>query len=162
MAQNGFVPGGTAFLEPLIITPDRQQTYGPGGGGGYINSSGGWGLQEGPRRGEGTGSTRHEIGGPNVMAEFMNEQIWNQKAIDATYTARFKTLTADTERELEQKKVATKAGQDLAPAQAAAAEQKAAVELIAAKKALYISVVPQMFECTVRARTSSWRYCRRR
>ena len=145
MAQNGFVPKGTVVLEPLIITPDRRQTYGPGGGGGYINSSGGWGLQEGPRRGEGGGSTHREIGGPNVMAEFMNEQIANQKEIDATYIARFKTLTADTERELEQKKVAAKAGQNLAPAQAAAAEQKAVVELIAAKKALYITVVTQMY-----------------
>ncbi|CAG8864326.1 hypothetical protein PS627_00974 [Pseudomonas fluorescens] len=145
MAQNGFVPRGTVVLEPLIITPDRRQTYGPGGGGGYIDSSGGWGLQEGPRRGEGRGSTHHEIGGPNVMAEFMNEQIANQKEIDATYIVRFKTLTADTERELEQKKVAAKAGQNLAPAQAAAAEQKAVVELIAAKKALYITVVTQMY-----------------
>lgn len=145
MAQNGFVLGDTAFLKPLIITPDRQQTYGPGGGGGYINSSGGWGLQEGPRRGEGGGSTHHEIGGPNVMAEFMNEQIANQKEIDATYTVRFKTLTADIERELEQKKLAAKAGQNLDQAQAAAAEQKAAVELIAAKKVLYINVGPQMF-----------------
>lgn len=145
MAQNGLVPAGGVVLQPLVITPDRQQTYGPGGGGGYINSSGGWGLQEGPRRGEGGGSTHHEIGGPNVMAEFMNEQIWNQKAIDATYTARFKTLAADTERELEQKKMAAKAGQNLAPAQAAAAEQKAAIELIAAKKAQYVTVVPQMY-----------------
>nr|WP_191622470.1 colicin-like pore-forming protein [Pseudomonas fluorescens] len=79
------------------------------------------------------------------MAEFMNEQIANQKEIDATYIVRFKTLTADTERELEQKKVAAKAGQNLAPAQAAAAEQKAVVELIAAKKALYITVVTQMY-----------------
>lgn len=145
MAQNGFVPGGTTFLKPLIITPNRQQTYGPGGGGGYISSGGGWGLQEGPRRGEGTGSALREIAGPNVMADFMNEQIWNQKEIDATYTARFKTLTADTERELEQKKVAAKAGQKLTPAQAAAAEQMAAIDLIVAKKALYIAVVPKMF-----------------
>lgn len=145
MAQNGFVPRIAVELQPLIITPDRQQTYGPGGGGGYINSSGGWGLQEGPRRGEGEGSTRRQVVGPSAIAELMNEQIWNQKAIDATYKARFKSLIADTERELEQKKVAAKVGQNLTPAQEAVAEQKVAFELIAAKKVLYITAVPQMY-----------------
>lgn len=145
MAQNGLTPVRSVELQPLVITPDRQQTYGPGGGGGYLNSSGGWGLQEGPHRGEGPGNPHREIGGPNVMSEFMNEQIWNQKQIDADYTARFKTLTRDTERELEQKKVAAKAGQKLSPAQVAAAEQKAAVAMITAKQAQYVTIVPTMY-----------------
>ncbi|MBC3435871.1 hypothetical protein HU735_10645 [Pseudomonas sp. BW16M2] len=140
MAQKGYTE-----LQPLVIVPDRVQTYGPGGGGGYVGNAGGWGLQEGPRRGEGSGGTIRDIATPNVMSEFMNEQIANQAVIDTEYTARFKTLTADTERELEQNKLAAKAGQALTPAQAAAAEQQAAVKLIEAKKAQYITIAPKMY-----------------
>ena len=47
-------------------------------GGGYNT----WGLNEGPRRGEGGPSNIREVAKPNVVAELMNEQIHNQAAID--------------------------------------------------------------------------------
>ncbi|WP_059405908.1 hypothetical protein [Pseudomonas sp. RIT-PI-q] len=106
MADEGYVPGQTYNIRPLKIIGGREQTYGPGGGGGYSGNSGGWGLEEGPDKGRGRGGpgTIHDIALPSVMAEFMNDQIYGQSQIENEYSARFSSLPADTERELEAKK----------------------------------------------------------
>lgn len=134
MADEGFVRGKPYEIKPLYIVAGRQQTFGPGGGGGYRGNGDGWGLQEGPHRGEGGPSGIRDIALPNVMAEFMNEQIHSQLLIDNEYSARFKTLFTDTERELEERKQAAKGTQALAPAESAAMDQKVTLDLIDSKK----------------------------
>ncbi|MHC8287041.1 hypothetical protein ACYZUD_09465 [Pseudomonas sp. XS1P51] len=80
--DEGFVRGEPYNIKPLWIEADRKQTFGSGGGGGYIGNGSGWGLQEGPRRGEGGPSGIHDIAGPNVMSEFMGIQTDGQMEID--------------------------------------------------------------------------------
>ncbi|MNO65833.1 Colicin-D [compost metagenome] len=145
MADQGFVPGQPYEIKPLYIVAGRQQTFGPGGGGGYRGNGDGWGLQEGPHRGTGGPSGIHDIALPNVMAEFMNEQIHSQLLIDNEYSARFKTLFTDTERELEERKQAAKGTQALAPVESAAVDQKVALDLIDSKKNQYISIAPSIY-----------------
>ena len=145
MADNGFVRGKTYYIKPTHIVAGRQQTFGPGGGGGYSGSNGGWGLQEGPRRGEGGSSGIRDIALPNVMAEFMNEQVYNQQQIDNEYNARFNTLLTDTTRELEERKNAAKSAQVLAPPESAAVDQQVTLELIDLKKKQYISIAPNIY-----------------
>ncbi|MHC8308539.1 colicin-like pore-forming protein [Pseudomonas sp. GT1P32] len=143
--DEGFVRGEPYNIKPSFINGDREQTFGAGGGGGYIGNNSGWGLQEGPRRGQGGPSSIRDLPGPNVMAEFANVQVADQLEIDNEYNARFNTLFADTERELEERKKAAKAGQILAVAESAARDQKAALDLIDSKKSQYISTAPGIY-----------------
>ena len=78
------------------------------------------------------------------MAEFMNEQVYSQQQIDNEYNARFNTLLTDTARELEERKVAAKSAQVLAPSESAAVDQQVTLEFIDSKKKQYISIVHQI------------------
>ncbi len=110
-------------------------------GGGQIA----WGLNDGPRRGLGGESSIRNVATPNVMAEFMNEQIHSQKAIDHEYSARLNLLLADTQREWEAAKQAAKENQVLTPAEALARDQKATLDLIASKISRYASIAPAIY-----------------
>lgn len=145
-ADEGFVRGQAYHIKPLRIVAGREQTYGVGGGGGYIGNGSGWGLQEGPHRGEGGEGTIREIALPSVMAEFMNDAIYSQSLIDNEYNARFSTLFTDAERELEERKSAEKARQTLSPQAAAEVDQKVARDLIEEKKFRYISTAPTIYD----------------
>lgn len=68
------------------------------------------------------------------MAELMNEQAGGQEFIEREYAARFKTLLADTARELEKRKKLAKGTQVLTPAKSAAIEQQATLDFIESKK----------------------------
>jgi hypothetical protein len=140
--DEGFVRGEPYNIKPLWIEAGRKQTFGSGGGGGYIGNGSGWGLQEGPRRGEGGPGSIRDLPGPNVMSEFMGIQIDGQMQIDEEYNPRFSTLFADTERELEEGKRAAKEGRTLTAADSAAVDQKVALDLIDSKKSQYISTAP--------------------
>jgi hypothetical protein len=143
--DEGFVRGEPYNIKPSFVVPDRLQTFGPSGGGGYIGDGSGWGLQEGPRRGEGGASGIRDLPGPNVMAEFVGIQVADQLEIDNEYSARFSTLLSDTEHELETKKLAAKVGGNLTTADSAAIDQKYALDLIESKKSQYIFTAPGIY-----------------
>lgn len=145
MAQQGWQPGQPLELKPTIITAGRRNTYWGGEGGGYVGSGDGWGLQEGPRRGEGDRSRFKQFDFPSTTADFIGEQKYNQSLIDAEYSARFATLTTDTERELAEKQQAAKASQALTETASAILDQKIAFEIIDAKKSKYASTAPLLY-----------------
>lgn len=145
MAQQGWQPGQPLELKPTIITAERRNTYWGGEGGGYVGSGDGWGLQEGPRRGEGDRSRFKQFDFPSTTADFIGEQKYNQSLIDAEYSARFATLTTDTERELAEKQQAAKASQALTETASAILDQKIAFEIIDAKKSKYASTAPLIY-----------------
>lgn len=145
MAQQGWQPGQPLELKPTIITAGRRNTYWGGEGGGYVGSGDGWGLQEGPRRGEGDRSRFKQFDFPSTTADFIGEQKYNQSLIDAEYSARFATLTTDTERELAEKQQAAKASQALTETASAILDQKIAFEIIDAKKSKYASTAPLIY-----------------
>lgn len=144
MAEQGYKPGQVYEIKPLLIVPDRARTFGPGGGGGYSGNGDGWGLQVGPPRGTGGTSTRREIALPNVMSEFMNEQIHSQQNIDSEYTARFQTLISDVEQELSDK-VQAVVGMQTVTGGTTALEQKAALDLTKSKRAQYEAIAPNIY-----------------
>ena len=110
-------------------------------GGGYNT----WGLNEGSRRGEGGPSNIREVAKPNVVAEFMNEQIHNQAAIDHDYGARFNSLLADIARELQEKKLLASSAQALGAAESAVTDQHVTLELIESKRQQYIALAPEIY-----------------
>ena len=110
--------------------------------GGGFNS---WGLNEGPRRGEGGPSNIHDLAKPNIMAEFMNEQIHSQGYLDQEFNTRFNSLVPDTERELEERKQAAKGSQAMTPAESAAIEQHVTLDLIESKITQYNTIVPDIY-----------------
>jgi len=145
MAQQGWQPGQPLELKPTIITAGRRNTYWGGEGGGYVGSGDGWGLQEGPSRGEGDRSRFKQFDFPSTTADFIGEQKYNQSLIDAEYSARFATLTTETERELAEKQQAAKASQALTETASAILDQKIAFEIIDAKKSKYASTAPLIY-----------------
>ncbi|CAI8928187.1 colicin-like pore-forming protein [Pseudomonas sp. IT-P100] len=140
--DEGFVRGEPYNIKPSFVNPDRERAFGVGGGGGYIGNGSGWGLQEGPRRGQGGPGSIRNLPGPNVMSEFMGVQIDGQMQIDDEYNPRFSTLITDTERELEERKQAANEGGNFTVAESAAMDQKVALDLIDTKKSQYISTAP--------------------
>ena len=110
-------------------------------GGGYTV----WGLNEGPRRGEGGPSNIHEVAKPNVIAEFMNEQIHNQAEIDSNYNVRFNGLLSDVDRELQEKMRAAKGVSTHSGAEAAALDQQVALKLIESKQRQYTAIAPDIY-----------------
>ncbi|GAB7528039.1 hypothetical protein PS3A_04460 [Pseudomonas sp. 3A(2025)] len=147
MSNENHIPGQTFHLRPLVINPDREQTFSFGsiGGGGYSGHGDGWGAQEGPHRGEGSPGRPREIAIPNVMADFMAEQIQGQLAIDNEYNARFENLPADTDREWEEKKQTIKGGKHFSSAQSAESDQTATLQLIEQKQQQSASIIPAMY-----------------
>ena len=110
-------------------------------GGGYNT----WGLNEGERRGEGGPSNIREVAKPNVVAEFMNEQIHNQAAIDHDYGARFNSLLADIARELQEKKLLASGAQALGAAESAVTDQHVTLELIESKRQQSKALAPEIY-----------------
>lgn len=110
-------------------------------GGGYTV----WGLNEGPRRGEGGPSNIHEVAKPNVIAEFMNEQIYNQAEMDNNYKVRINTLMADVDRELQERKLAVKGAQTLDDAKTAVIDQRVTLELIEFKQHQSSTIAPDIY-----------------
>ena len=110
-------------------------------GGGYTV----WGLNEGPRRGEGGPSNIHEVAKPNVITEFMNEQIYNQAEIDNDYKVRINTLMADVDRELQERKQALKGAQTLDDAKTAVIDQQVTLELIESKQHQSSAIAPDIY-----------------
>ncbi|MBY8930377.1 S-type pyocin domain-containing protein [Pseudomonas sp. Wu6] len=145
MAQQGWQPGQPLQLKPTIITAGRRNTYWGGEGGGYVGSGDGWGLQEGPRRGEGDRSRFKHFDFPSTTADFIGEQKYNQSLIDAEYSARFATLAAETERELTEKQQAAKLSQPLTESASAIIDQKITFEIIDAKKTKYTRTAPLIY-----------------
>lgn len=145
MSNENHIPGQTLQLRPLVINPDREQTFSFGsiGGGGYSGDGNGWGPREDWRKDN--SSRPREIATPNVMSEFMNEQIHNQLAIDNEYNEKFQNLPADTDREWEEKKQAMRGGASASSAQAAESDQRATLELIEVKQQQSASTVPAMY-----------------
>ena len=110
-------------------------------GGGYNT----WGLNEGARRGEGGPSNIREVAKPNVVAEFMNEQIHNQAAIDHDYGARFNSLLGDIARELQEKKLLASGAQALGAAESAVTDQHVTLELIESKRQQSKALAPEIY-----------------
>ncbi len=146
MAQReDWQPGQPLAIKPTFITAGRGVTYWGGEGGGYSGSGDGWGLQEGPRRGEGDRSRFKQFDFPSTTADFKGEQQYNQSLIDAEYSTRFATLNIETERELQDKQQAAKSGKPLTDLSSAVLDQKIALEIIESKKAQYTSLAPVMY-----------------
>lgn len=145
MSENGYITGQVYEIKPLIITPDRHHTYGPGGGGGYSGGFGGWGLQEGPRRGTGGQGNIRDIALPNIMSELMNEQVHNQSIIDNEYNAHFQTIKAHTEHELKEKKNSAINPNAMSLSESIALEQRITFELIDTKKSRYAAIAPNLY-----------------
>ncbi|MPQ86267.1 S-type Pyocin [Pseudomonas sp. MAFF 730085] len=145
MAQQGWQPGQPLEIKPTIITAGRRNTYWGGEGGGYSGSGDGWGLQEGPRRGEGDPTRFKQFDFPSTTADFIGEQKYNQSLIDAAYSKRFATLNIQTERELEEQQHAGKAEQPLTERESAVLDQKIALTFIHAKKTTYNDTAPVMY-----------------
>jgi len=145
MAQQGWQPGQPLAIKPTIITAGRRNTYWGRDGGGYSGSGDGWGLQEGPRRGEGDPSRFRQFDFPSATADFIGEQKNNQSLIDTEYQTRFATLNADTEREFEEKQLTAKSEQLLTDPELSGLTQKITLELIEAKKTQYTSTAPIMY-----------------
>ena len=104
-----------------------------------------WGLNDGPRRGVGGPSNIRNIATPNVMSEFMNEQIHNQKAIDHEYSARFNTLSSDIEHEWVVGNQSAKGVHDLTHAESLVIEQKVTLDLISSKITRYAATAPAIY-----------------
>ncbi|MCJ2371459.1 S-type pyocin domain-containing protein [Pseudomonas sp. RGM 3321] len=146
MTEKGYTPGQVYEIRPLIITPDRVQTFGQHIGGGYTGNGDGWGPQEGPRRGESGSSGRNrEIALPNVMAEFMNEQIHSQAQIDREYGGRFETIVSNTEHELQEKKDETKNGRPLTTEESVELDRVITLDLIHVKASQYSNTAPNIY-----------------
>ncbi|KTC17551.1 S-type Pyocin [Pseudomonas marginalis ICMP 9505] len=145
MAQQGWQPGQPLEIKPTIITAGRRNTYWGGEGGGYSGNGDGWGLQEGPRRGEGDPTRFKQFDFPSTTADFIGEQKYNQSLIDAAYSKRFATLNIQTERELEEQQHAGKAEQPLTERESAVLDQKIALTFIHAKKTTYNNTAPVMY-----------------
>ncbi|SDW38371.1 S-type Pyocin [Pseudomonas syringae] len=146
MTEKGYIPGQVYEIRPLIITPDRVQTFGQHIGGGYTGNGDGWGPQEGPRRGESDNSGRtREIALPNVMAEFMNEQIHSQAQIDREYGERFETIVSDTEHELQGKKNETKNDRSLTAEESIELDRMITLDLIHVKASQYSTTAPNIY-----------------
>lgn len=154
MTEVGFVRGQPWHIQGLNIRANRVQEFGGGNGGGYegeghalegYGDSRSWGLQDGPRRGEGGSGTIRDVPGPNVMSEFKDIQAAGQFHIDSEYNPLFGALATDVERELEQKTQVVKAGRSLSVAESAAIGQQAALELIDSKKSQFIVTAPSIY-----------------
>lgn len=145
MAQQGWRPGQPLEIKPTIITAGRRNTYWGGDGGGYVGTGDGWGLQEGPRRGEGDRSRFRNFDFPSTTADFIGEQKYNQSLIDAEYNVRFAMLHTETEREFEETLKTAKTGLQLNEIESAIIEQKTALEIISAKKVKYANTAPAMY-----------------
>jgi hypothetical protein len=145
VAEDGFVRGKPFHIKPTHIVAGRQQTFGPGGGGGYTGLNGGWGLQEGPRRGEGGPPKIKPITLPSVMQEFMNDQVHSQAEIESAYNARFNSLVAETEREWEESKNAAKGTRALSPLDSAVVDQQVTLDLVNSKNNLYTATAPSIY-----------------
>ncbi|MBN2993505.1 S-type pyocin domain-containing protein [Pseudomonas cedrina subsp. fulgida] len=145
MAQQGWRPGQPLEIKPTIITAGRRNTYWGGEGGGYVGTGDGWGLQEGPRRGEGDRSRFRNFDFPSTTADFIGEQKYNQSLIDAEYSVRFAMLHTETEREFEETLKTAKTGLQLNEIESAITEQKTALEIISAKKVKYANTAPAMY-----------------
>lgn len=145
MAQQGWRPGQPLEIKPTIITAGRRNTYWGGEGGGYVGTGDGWGLQEGPRRGEGDRSRFRNFDFPSTTADFIGEQKYNQSLIDAEYSVRFAMLHTETEREFEETLKTAKTGLQLNEIESAIIEQKTALKIISAKKVKYANTAPAMY-----------------
>lgn len=145
MAQQGWQPGQPLEIKPTIITAGRRNTYWSGEGGGYVGTGDGWGLQEGPRRGEGDRSRFKNFDFPSTTADFIGEQKYNQSVIDAEYSVRFTMLNTETEREFEETRKAANTAQPLTEIESAVIDQKIALEIINSKKSKYTNTSPAMY-----------------
>ncbi|TWR93093.1 S-type Pyocin [Pseudomonas saxonica] len=110
-------------------------------GGGYNT----WGLNEGPRRGEGGPSNIQTVAKPNVVAELLNDQIHNQADMERDYAVRMNGVKPDVEREVNVRKQAAKGSQPLTPAQAAAIDQQVTLDLVLSKINQYAELAPATY-----------------
>jgi len=144
MADERYVAGQAFEIRPLHIVAGRPQTFGSGIGGAYSGNGDGWGLQEGPRRGEGGPGRFRDTATPDVLSDLMGGETDFQSIADE-YEARFKALLANTEQALEQKKQAAKGERVLSPEDAARLDQTVTLDLIDVKKSQYISTAPAIY-----------------
>ena len=110
-------------------------------GGGYNT----WGLNEGPRRGEGGPSNIQTVAKPNVVAELLNDQIHNQADMERDYAVRLNGVKPDVEREVNTNKQVAKGSQPLTPAQAAAIDQQVTLDLVLSKINQYAELAPKTY-----------------
>lgn len=144
MAREGWVPGQPFEIGPIVITAGRVQTFGNEGGGyGYSRDINNWGLNTGGKPNPRPEKLKPIF--PSLMEEFMGEQLYNQSLIDNEYSKKFKTMFADTERELAEKMRAATENQLLKPAESAETGQKLALELIHSKDNQYRSIAPKIY-----------------
>jgi len=144
MADERYVVGQAFEIRPLHIVAGRPQTLGSGVGGAYSGNGDGWGLQEGPRRGEGGPGRFRDTATPNVLSDLMGGETDFQFIADE-YEVRLKALLLDTEQALEQKKQAAKGESVLSPEEAARLDQAVTLDLIDVKKSQYVSTAPAIY-----------------
>ncbi|MBV6749941.1 S-type pyocin domain-containing protein [Pseudomonas chlororaphis] len=144
MADERYVVGQTFEIRPLHIVAGRPQTFGSGVGGAYSGNGDGWGLQEGPRRGEGGPGRFRDTATPNVLSDLMGGETDFQFIADE-YEPRLKALLVNMEQELAQKKQAATGESVLSPEEAARLDQRVALDLIDVKKSQYISTAPAIY-----------------
>lgn len=130
---------GTYYLtEGLLIEayPDTTPTARPGAGGGG-RGSGGWGLNQGPRRGEGgTGRFRGE-GIPGFNTVIMEEHAGFSAIVDAEYAPRYSSLDTTIQTQInDAKQQLSKTANDAL--QRSKLEHQALLKFVADKQAEYI------------------------
>ncbi|WP_256350375.1 S-type pyocin domain-containing protein [Pseudomonas gingeri] len=144
MADERYVVGQAFEIRPLHIVAGRPQTFGSGVGGAYSGNGDGWGLQEGPRRGEGGPGRFRDTTTPNVLSDLMGGETDFQFIADE-YEPRLKALLVNMEQELAQKKQAATGESVLSPEEAARLDQRVTLDLIDVKKSQYISTAPAIY-----------------
>ncbi|WP_317847972.1 S-type pyocin domain-containing protein [Pseudomonas sp. HTZ2] len=129
--------GSTYYLdEGLYINAYRDKPF-TGGIGGGGNGSGGWGLNEGPRRGEGQGSQRprHDII-PGWNTILFDELKGINADINKKMAPRYKALSKTIEIEINEAKI-RHISKGATPYIKAKAEQRGLFELIHSKRSEY-------------------------
>lgn len=101
-----------------------------------------WGLYDGPRRGEGSGSGKLNPLTPFMWDDFVGEHKYLKIVIDEEYTGVFNKLSETVKNEIEQKKFVARGGLVLSPINAAQKDLETTVKVIKSKTDEYQAKVP--------------------
>lgn len=141
MTQKGLGTTEPLELPAIVITPDRMQNYGPGGGGGYEGDGSGWGLQEGPPREQDELDSDQRT----ALREFSFELQQRRTTIYNDYVARSRTNLSDAILEVAEKTRLAREKLPVASIEYFTVEQNVTVEVINDKRPLLNALAPKMY-----------------
>lgn len=101
-----------------------------------------WGLNDGPRRGEGTGSGKLNPLTPFMWDDFVGEHEYLKVVIDEEYAGVFNKLSESVKKEIEQKQMVARGGLLLSPINEAQKNLETTVKVIKSKNDEYQAKVP--------------------